>query len=406
MPSLIAQREKYTGMKLKRLPEDFQVDEISAFQADGGAHALYRLTKRGMGTFEAIEAIRRRWDLQPDRISYAGLKDRYAVTSQYLTVLHGPRRGLRETSFELAYLGQASRRFSSEDISANHFRIVLRDLSKAEIASARIALEEIARDGLANYFDRQRFGSVGESGEFVAQPWCRGDYERALWLALADANDHDRPQDRAEKELLRVHWGDWQTCLPLLTDSSRRRVVEYLADRPGDFRAAITRIDHHLRSMYLAAFQSFLWNEMLAEWLREECRGDEIVEVFLHDRRYPFPRCTASDKRAVIEKASLPLPSARLHLAEGKTRGLIERVLERHGLDLRQLRVKYPRDTFFSKGDRLAIVCPANLTHSTGADDIYPQREILTLSFELPRGSYATVLVARMAVGDRAQPEQ
>ena len=41
---------------------------------------------------------------------------------------------------------------------------------------------------------------------------CRGaerDYERALWLALADPNEHDRPDDRKEKQLLRDRWGDW-----------------------------------------------------------------------------------------------------------------------------------------------------------------------------------------------------
>ena len=69
----------------------------------------------------------------------------------------------------------------------------------AEPAERIVALRDtLARDGVPNYFDDQRFGSLGASGEFIAKPWCLGDYERALWLALAEHNPHDRPGDRAE----------------------------------------------------------------------------------------------------------------------------------------------------------------------------------------------------------------
>ena len=70
------------SMKLKRQPEDFQVEELPLVAGgDRGRFALYRLTKRGMGTLEAIEAICRRWNLAGRRVSYGGLKDRHAVRS-------------------------------------------------------------------------------------------------------------------------------------------------------------------------------------------------------------------------------------------------------------------------------------------------------------------------------------
>jgi tRNA pseudouridine13 synthase len=351
-----------------------------------------------MGTFEAAEAVARRWKIEPQRLAYGGLKDRHAVTSQLVTILHGPRRGMAESSFELVYLGQACRSFRSEEIVANRFRIVLRDLDAAEVAAALAALQEIERDGLANYFDRQRFGSVGPSGEFVAQPWCRGDYERTVWLALAEPNEHDRPRDRAEKASLRQHWGDWSACRAQVSEPGRRQVVEHLAQRPRDFRGAIARIDHHLRSMYLAAFQSFLWNEMLAEWLRAACQQEETVAVPLNGRTYPFPGRLDEPQRSKLAAAMLPLPSARLRLEAGPLRDLIDSVLARHGVELRTLRVKYPRDTFFSKGDRPVIARAGHLTCETGADEIYPGRKRLTLGFELPRGAYATALVARITL--------
>ena len=73
-------------MKLRRLPEDFQVEELTDLVPQHGPFALYRLTKTSIGTPEAISAIVERWNLQRKRISYGGLKDRHAVTTQHLTI--------------------------------------------------------------------------------------------------------------------------------------------------------------------------------------------------------------------------------------------------------------------------------------------------------------------------------
>ena len=73
-------------MKLRRLPEDFEVEELAEVALGGGPFALYRLTKRSLGTPEAVQAVRKRWKLPPDSISFGGLKDRHAVTRQAFTV--------------------------------------------------------------------------------------------------------------------------------------------------------------------------------------------------------------------------------------------------------------------------------------------------------------------------------
>src|SRR5947209_9659644 len=84
------------SMKVKQQPEDFQVEELTDVVPTGqGAFALYRLEKRGWSTPDALAAIRRRWQVEPRRVAYGGLKDRHAVTVQYLTIFHGPRRNLR-----------------------------------------------------------------------------------------------------------------------------------------------------------------------------------------------------------------------------------------------------------------------------------------------------------------------
>lgn len=385
-------------MKLKCLPEDFRVTELTDRPMHGrGPFACYRLTKQSLGTPEAIDAIARRWNLSRLRISYGGLKDRHAVTQQFVTIKNGPHGDLSQTSFELAYLGQTDRPFEAADIRGNRFEIVVRSLSETELAEATHALRDVAINGVPNYFDDQRFGSVGESGEFIAAPWCRGDYERALWLALADPNEHDRPNDRAEKQLLREQWGDWPGLKAALPRGSRRSIVTFLADHPTDFRRALALMRSDLRSLWLSAFQSAIWNQLLAESLREVCRTDQLHNVAFGDRPAPFYRKLDESQRHELFDLRLPLPSARLKLdAANPLFGRLQRVLAEFDLEPRTMRVKYPRDAFFSKGQRAAVFRPENLQHASDHDELYSGRQKLTLTFDLPRGSYATMLIKRL----------
>jgi tRNA pseudouridine13 synthase len=386
-------------VKLKRIAEDFRVEEVvsgDVGRVGGGPFALYRLTKQSLGTLEAIDAIRKRWKLPRERVSFAGLKDKHALTTQYLTIESGPRRGLPQEHLELEYLGQTERAIHARDIVANRFAIVIRDLDASELERMEKSLAIVAHDGVPNYFDNQRFGSLGTSGEFIAKPWCLGDYERALWLALADENIHDRPEERQAKDFLRQHWGDWDACARRIERSPWRDIVSYLNSHPGDFRRAIALAPHDLRSIWLAAFQSHLWNQILAALIRRICRPEQCVMHSIGRRELPLFTELDAEQRQVLQGAKLPLPSARLHLDEGPLKSLYDQVLDAEGMEQRQVRVKYPRDSFFSKGERVAVLLPADLAHSAAEDELYPGRRKLTLSFELPRGGYATMVIKRV----------
>ena len=122
----------------------------------------------------------------------------------------------------------------------------------------------------------------------------------------------------------------------------------------------------------------------------------QLFDVPLKLGPVPFFGDLDAETAARVRGTLLPLPSARLHLDEGPMHALITEVLGEFGLELRQLRVKYPRDSFFSKGHRAAAVPVDNLTSNSAADEMYPGRKKLSLGFDLPRGSYATILVKRL----------
>jgi tRNA pseudouridine13 synthase len=386
-------------VKLKRLPEDFRVEELTDLRpSDAGEYAMYRLEKRGLGTLEAIDAVSRRWKLAQGQVAFGGLKDRHAECIQYLTIRRGPRRGLHQTNLELVYLGQVSQPYTSDAVAGNRFQIVIRSLSADHVVLAEETLQQITHQGLPNYFDDQRFGSVGQSGEFVARAWIAGDYERTIWLALADANPLDRSNDRDEKRLLRERWGDWSDCLQHMRSTQRRGVVQFLQRRPSDFRGALTRIRHELRSLYIAAFQSHLWNRLLAALLERSCQPHQLVAVSLKTGSVPFFIELGEDDRAKLQHVQLPLPSSRIKLDDGPLGSLVADSLAEIGLTMREIRIKYPRDSFFSKGWRQALFYVKNLEYDSAADDLYPGRQTLRVRFDLPRGSYATILIKRIAL--------
>ena len=111
---------KHVG-KLKCRPEDFVVTEITGRSPSAGSHGLYKLTKSGLGTPEVLSIICRDWNLSRKQISHAGLKDRHAVTTQYISIQNGPRSNLSGHNFQLDYTGQTNEPLAAQDIRANKF---------------------------------------------------------------------------------------------------------------------------------------------------------------------------------------------------------------------------------------------------------------------------------------------
>lgn len=393
-------------MKLKQRPEDFRVEELTAATGgDAGEFAFYRLEKTGWTTPDALAAVRRRWQIDFRRLSYGGLKDRHAVTAQFLTIFRGPRRNLSHERVAVTYLGQRTDPYTSAEITANRFAVVMRGMTDTAVSLAGAALAEVAACGVPNYFDDQRFGSVGDPPAFVAREMVFGRFEEALKLALAAPYEFDRADAKREKATLLAHWRDWPTLKAQLPRGHARSLVDYLVTHPADFKGAVARLRPELQGLYLSAYQSYLWNRMLAVWLTHNLPAGDLAEVELKLGRVPVPVRVEAEKVAEWEALSLPLPSARVKPEPGAAWvPLVDEVLKAEGLTLAELKIKGMQKPFFSKGERAVGVRPANLSHAAEADDLNPGKRKLTLRFDLPRGSYATMLVKRVTAVTSSPP--
>ena len=388
-------------MKLKQDPDDFRVEELTGIQpGSDGPFALYRLEKRNWTTHDAISAIRRSWQLHAQRVAYGGLKDRHAATVQYLSIFRGPHRNFQQPGFQLTWLGQIREPYSSRAVDANRFEITLRDLDADRASAACERAPVLSRDGAPNYFDDQRFGSVGADRDFIARRMVRGEFETALKLALAAPYEFDRAAAKKEKAILLENWGRWAECKDLLPCGHARSLIDYLKHHPTDFRGAVGRLRPDLQGLYLSAYQSFLWNAILGGWLSERMLADNLISLNLRLGSFPAPRSFDDASREHWRGAVLPLPAARWRFdPSAEWSSIAERVLADEGFTWEQLKIRGLQKPFFTKGERAAWSFPADFAAERFPDERNAGRFALRLKFSLPRGSYATIIVKRLMAG-------
>jgi tRNA pseudouridine13 synthase len=375
-------------MKIKQKPEDFVVTELDRYElTKTGPFALYRLVKWDIGTIEAIRNLTKNWNLSPAQISFGGLKDRHARTEQIVSVRGGPERSFEGSAFRVEFVGRSRDPITRASFQGNRFEITVRDLT--EIPD----LGPVKRLGVPNYFDDQRFGSLrGTDGEFIGRALVRGENEKALRLALASPSGRDRKKDRDLKILMRDRWGDWSGLAKDLPMSAERNVASYLAGHPGAFGFAFERLDQNLRILYVSAYQSWLWNRTLAAVVR---KLPDTYEVGYAAGKHVFYRTIEPAAHDRLAELSIPLltPSEKL---EGEIAEIVSSILQEEKVEQRQFRLKKLAKTFFGKGRRDALMAPGGLTSTTADDELNRGRRRMTLSFELPKGSYATVLLKRL----------
>ncbi len=152
--------------RIRSTPEDFQVDELPAFEATGeGEHLLLAIRKRDANTLHVARRLAQWAGLPEMAVSYAGMKDRHAVTTQRFSV-HLPRRVspdvalLDDDEMQVVSSTWHNRKLQRGALAGNRFRLVLREVD-ADARAVDERLRQIAARGLPNWFGEQRFGRDG-----------------------------------------------------------------------------------------------------------------------------------------------------------------------------------------------------------------------------------------------------
>jgi tRNA pseudouridine13 synthase len=229
LPSLLTADLPGLGGRIKTVPEDFEVEEVPAYQPCGTGNYLYLwIEKRSMGAEYFVRQVARRLDLPVSEIGTAGLKDRHAVTRQMVSVPGEVEPRLNQLDgddIRVLSVNRHGNKLKPGHLHGNRFRILVRDVVPDAAVRLVPLLERLRSTGLPNFYGPQRFGRDGETvllGLSLLRnepppvtaaghkPHVRSPFLRKLALSAAQSAlfNHYLVQRMADGLLRRVQPGD------------------------------------------------------------------------------------------------------------------------------------------------------------------------------------------------------
>ncbi|HEY0633738.1 MAG TPA: tRNA pseudouridine(13) synthase TruD [Gammaproteobacteria bacterium] len=203
---------------MRALPEDFAVDEVLGFEPDGeGEHVLIHIRKRNTNTEWLAKQLARFAGVKPMDVSYAGLKDRHAVTTQWFSIgLAGkPQpdwKAIENDDIQVLQVARHRRKLRRGALKGNRFRLHITQLL-GELSGLEERLQRVAKEGVPNYFGEQRFGFDHDNlrradAMFRGELHERDRHKRGLYLSAARSYLFNEVLSR------RVGDGTWSLPLP------------------------------------------------------------------------------------------------------------------------------------------------------------------------------------------------
>ena len=330
-------------------PEDFEVEEIPAYlPAGSGEHCMALLEKRGFTTPQAVQRICQALDLPRDGAGYAGLKDKFGVTRQWVSFFHGrPSDLLRfeEPGLRILEAGLHQNKIHTGHLRGNRFRVTLHGTDQGALPRAERIVARLLEEGMPNYYGEQRFGRQGDNA--------------ASGLRLL-RGEMPPPRDRMQRRLL------------------------------------------------VSALQSLLFNEVLARRLAPEgvglrrLLGGEVLQrtdssgLFVsEDRETDGARLVRGE---VVVTGPICGPRMPLPLESSPARELEEGVFAGHGVSPQS----FAALGRLARGGRR----PLSVRLVGTAVEALPGSCGLVLRFTLPPGAYATVLLREVTKNEATSAAQ
>lgn len=394
LPRQLTDFRRLPGM-LKDDYEDFIVEEIPLYPFDGaGPHTYVLIEKAGLSTAQAIRDIARTLNVARHNIGFAGQKDSRAITRQWLSIEHLDPDKITSLQIPRLRIVETTRhrnKLRLGHLKGNTFTIRIRETDLTRAEDLQVALNHLHNVGVPNYFAEQRFGYRGDTWA-IGRALIHNQPTDALDLILGRPSDVDHgPTLRARRLYDQQKYAEAANTWPHMFHAERQAATT-LAKTGGNARKALSAIDRSMRTFYISAYQSYLFNHAIAArlptGLGKLLDGDLAWRhangaVFLvTDPEHEQPRADSFEI-----SPSGPLFGYRMTQPEGQPGQIEHDLLANEQLSLQELAERRPR---VRGGRRPLRFQPSSAKVQLGAD---PRGPYLELRFSLPRGCYATALL-------------
>lgn len=361
-------------------------------------------------------------------IGFAGIKDLHAITYQFITL-----RGITQKRAEkVATRLQEDQRivlslFYKVDfmlrmgmLESNQFDITIRNLRRVFVDNSpskeslvecdwehiQAMFERVKQHGFVNFYGEQRVGASGPASVVgvrafdVGKAMLQKDYMKAIHLLMEGSKVRVSDDVRRVRQTWKESDGDPVATLKAFPASeilSREKVVLRGLNRfPDNPLEALRFLSHSMRMFYVNAYQSYVWN--LAASQRIKRYGDQVVlgdlyfDTQTEDRENVKVVQTAEELNTVaISQVALPLPGYNVEYPANDIGQLYREILQNHLVSFDK--TADPEAT--AKGSyRKLVVVPWSMRIAKHANE----KDCAQVSFRLPKGCYATMLLRELMV--------
>ncbi|TIB00414.1 hypothetical protein E3P96_02653 [Wallemia ichthyophaga] len=273
----------------------------------------FTLQKSNRDSSDTMNHLSRMLKIKDKLINVAGTKDKRGITTQRVCIKRGGltlqdvwkrvnnagtaeekerkkcRRTIEEALSErgergcrIGDLSYATKNFDLGNLNGNRFGIILRDVECDSEETIHASLKVLSERGFINYFGMQRFGTSVVPTHYIGWLLLKMDWEGACSSILRVQPNEDEECVRGRKALLDDN--NANAALKILPRKmvAERSIIDHLKKQPKDFLGALGKIPRNLRTMYVHAYQSYIWNAAVSKRIKDfglsVVAGDLVME--------------------------------------------------------------------------------------------------------------------------------
>ncbi len=408
LPKRYSTADAGIGGVIKQRNEDFIVDELPLYDPSGdGEHLYLGIQKTGVAHGELMSVLRRHFSVPPRAIGYAGMKDKHGVTRQAVSI-HLPGGGdvdgveLPHERIAVMWAMRHRNKIRRGHLAGNRFSIRIREVEATKSLQVHRILQQLERIGVPAYFGTQRFGYRSNNhllgAMLLSERWEEFVHE------VAGTGYTPFPEYQRERREL-ADRGDFATALTQWSPADRTERQMLQALRQGrNAKSASLAVDRTVRAFFVNAFQSAIFNRVLDERID----ADRMSSLMFGDLAWKH------DTRNVFEVTEEELATGelqpRLDRFEISPSGPIwgnsrwtpmdavaateQRAFDAMGISTEE----FVNSKAAPDGERRPLRIP--ITHVEVEGGVDEHGGYVRVAFDLPRGSYATVVLRELMKND------
>ncbi|NMC67039.1 MAG: tRNA pseudouridine(13) synthase TruD [Spirochaetales bacterium] len=422
-------------MKIRTFPEDFIVEEYLTVDIKSDAEfGLFTFKKKGWSTFDLISSLSTRLKVPKNEISIAGIKDRHAVTTSYMSIRREFANKMIDVinrneqiipNVDFSFIGFIEKQIKSESIDYNKFSIVVRSIDDKQIPLILDRVEIVKNQGVPNYFDDQRFGSARHQQGFVAKSLIKKDFISGVNLLFMTSKYDRKDVKKSKIDALNFILNndnkiDYQQTIKKLPpelkkffitiyEEEMKKKSHEIKERDIIFFKAFKSMDRRYLILLFHAYQSYLFNLLLSKILVKLNKGNNFYYLKGEVQQYLFPEFLNDDLFNFISNILLPIPSKNLdteiysdsHIFMGENKFEFNKILQdilfeiekSEKINFKELDARFLGINIKSQKRKAYLIPKDFKIYNFEDDDFFKGKKKVRMEFILNKGSYATMII-------------